>query len=431
MSKLILTVTDFMADRFRHLNSFRGQKFNMTRMLSEYDGCCVITGRLFPADSEIGFTREKCADGKMRPIVAIATEIEKQMKDLRVGVEKPEAPAARLDSKSHRIPADRISGPQKQASDIFENESCNLIEESRAGGGKTTMLRHHASYRKENEKFVYLAFNKKNAKEGKKKLPPTVPSLTTHSFMGDVIRSNGLKIGFKADKTKTMQILNELFPAMNNKQRKKIRRATSKLVGLAKAYACKHDDYVGIGTVMDQYRFDLEKEDDSEAVIELTSNVLQMSMPSSKYGLMYDYNDMLYWPIVLEMVFPKYNVILADECQDFNVCQIEMLRNLGIMGARLVIVGDPFQAIYRFRGADSKAWGKLCAVLEESPRGAKRVLFPTNYRCPKKVLAYVRDNTHVKDIEAAPNAIEGDVRENMTYTQVIEALVAEYGGRAA
>jgi hypothetical protein len=328
-----------------------------------------------------------------------------------------------------RIDPELISPEQQMASDIFEFETCNIIEESRAGGGKTTMLKHHASFRKSDQRIMYLAFNKKNAREGKKKLPREVQSLTTHSFMGGVIRDNQYNIGREAEKTKMAQILNDLYPHLNNRQRKQIRKAAMKLCNLAKAFACRPDDLDGIRAVMAKYKFNLDDPKDYEDVVELVGEMLKMALPSSKWGLMYDFNDMLWWPIVLDMTFPSFYAILADECQDFNMCQIEMLRRLALAGARLVIVGDPFQAVYRFRGADSEAWGKLCNMLRSLPRGAKDVLFPTNYRCCKAVIDFVVAHTRVKDIKAAPNAPQGSVNTEMSYGQILEALIAEYGGR--
>ena len=48
--------------------------------------------------------------------------------------------------------------------------------------------------------------------------------------------------------------------------------------------------------------------------------------------------------------------ILIDEFQDANLAQIELVRLLAGEGANVFAVGDPDQAIYRFRGATAGAF---------------------------------------------------------------------------
>ena len=48
--------------------------------------------------------------------------------------------------------------------------------------------------------------------------------------------------------------------------------------------------------------------------------------------------------------------ILADEFQDANVAQIKILSLLAGPEGNIFAVGDPDQAIYRFRGASSAAF---------------------------------------------------------------------------
>jgi superfamily I DNA/RNA helicase len=41
-----------------------------------------------------------------------------------------------------------------------------------------------------------------------------------------------------------------------------------------------------------------------------------------------DFDDMLYLPLVLSLPIPKYDLVLTDESQDFNLCQILILEKL-------------------------------------------------------------------------------------------------------
>jgi exodeoxyribonuclease V beta subunit len=52
----------------------------------------------------------------------------------------------------------------------------------------------------------------------------------------------------------------------------------------------------------------------------------------------------------------NYKVVLLDEAQDTEAQQFELLRAMQREGTSLIIVGDPKQSIYRFRGADLDAF---------------------------------------------------------------------------
>lgn len=326
----------------------------------------------------------------------------------------------------YRIPADQISTHQLAVEEYFNCESGNIIMGARAGSGKTTMLKHLASFRKPGRRMVYLAFGKKNAAEGQKKLPREVNCCTTHSFCGRWLRDN-MKLPEKSDQKKNFRIMEDIYPSMNNKDRRRIRKAAFRLIGLGKNFAVKPGDVdgpAGLRTVMSQYSFELENEREADTVLEITAEAMVKSMPEPS-GLIYDYDDMLWWPVVLGLEPPKFDDVLADECQDFNACQIELLRRMESRGSRIIAVGDPYQAVFRFRGADCDAYDKLKAMLELTTRGCKELILPTNYRCGKAIIDYVRDRTIVKDIEASVDAIEGEVIEDMGYTDIIDMIVQE------
>jgi DNA helicase II / ATP-dependent DNA helicase PcrA len=74
--------------------------------------------------------------------------------------------------------------------------------------------------------------------------------------------------------------------------------------------------------------------------------------------------------------------ILVDEFQDANVAQIRILRRLAGDGQNVFAVGDPDQAIYRFRGASSAAF----ALFQHHFAGAKLVALEQNRRSTTAVL---------------------------------------------
>jgi exodeoxyribonuclease V beta subunit len=62
----------------------------------------------------------------------------------------------------------------------------------------------------------------------------------------------------------------------------------------------------------------------------------------------------------------RYDVVLVDEFQDTDPVQWEIMHQaFGGPGSTLVLIGDPKQAIYAFRGADVDAYLKASRIVEE------------------------------------------------------------------
>jgi exodeoxyribonuclease V beta subunit len=76
-------------------------------------------------------------------------------------------------------------------------------------------------------------------------------------------------------------------------------------------------------------------------------------------------------PLACERLRQRYQVVLVDEFQDTDPVQWKVVRTaFGHGGTTLVLVGDPKQAIYSFRGADVHAYlqaarqGRTCTLAE-------------------------------------------------------------------
>jgi DNA helicase II / ATP-dependent DNA helicase PcrA len=74
--------------------------------------------------------------------------------------------------------------------------------------------------------------------------------------------------------------------------------------------------------------------------------------------------------------------ILADEFQDVNFAQVKILQKLAGKERNVFAVGDPDQAIYRFRGASSAAFG----LFQEHFPEAKMVVLEKNRRSTTTIL---------------------------------------------
>ena len=78
-----------------------------------------------------------------------------------------------------------------------------------------------------------------------------------------------------------------------------------------------------------------------------------------EYGLMH-HDDVLYftyklikkYPSIIDFLIAKYPFILIDEYQDTNSIQHWIFQHLADAGAKITIIGDKAQSIYKFAGSD-------------------------------------------------------------------------------
>ncbi|THF69159.1 AAA family ATPase [Deinococcus sp. Arct2-2] len=87
-------------------------------------------------------------------------------------------------------------------------------------------------------------------------------------------------------------------------------------------------------------------------------------------------------PSVLDRVQDRARFIHVDEYQDTNKAQYEMTRLLASRDRNLLVVGDPDQSIYKFRGADIQN----ILDFQKDYADAKVYMLEHNYRSSAKVL---------------------------------------------
>ncbi|MCX6137686.1 MAG: ATP-dependent helicase [Ignavibacteriales bacterium] len=97
----------------------------------------------------------------------------------------------------------------------------------------------------------------------------------------------------------------------------------------------------------------------------------------------------------------RFHYILADEFQDLNAAQMQMLRILALPRNHLFAVGDDDQMIYGWRGASVRY---LIAFAEMYP-SAQQIVLQTNYRSSRDVVRHSR-----RLIEYNAHRIAKDIR---------------------
>jgi superfamily I DNA/RNA helicase len=100
------------------------------------------------------------------------------------------------------------------------------------------------------------------------------------------------------------------------------------------------------------------------------------------------------------------SVIFADEAQDFSALEMALLQKWGNAAGRLVIVGDPFQSLYEWRGADADVVFPPIG----SRNGDYRIL-GQSYRVPQAVhtaaMCWIAKMPGFEPIEYLPTAEPG------------------------
>jgi len=380
---------------------------------------------------------------------------------LTEGVEKDDV-EEKITGPKGRIPEGMISEYQRSIESNFINGDSHMVINALAGTGKTSVLKHISSFKPPGEKWLYLVFNKKNQVEAQGEFPPGVTVMTSHAFMGKVLGqtrdSDDLpKTQIKDNRSRHGTIVDriveksKLFPRTKPSYKFPKGRANftakmivNQVVGLAKANALDPRDSAisrkikemivgfGISTILKDANTETERDYISE-VIETSVEVLGLSLPGAASGpdkYLRDHNDTLWYPAIFRGAanWPSgYDVVLADEIQDFNNCQIVMLDELAKKGSKIVAVGDHNQSIYMFRGAKTDAFSNVESMLKNTDKGAVINELPVNYRCGTAIVDYVNQNpnTPVSSLQAGVS-YEGEVNVNMDRDTTLNSFEKEW-----
>ena len=108
----------------------------------------------------------------------------------------------------------------------------------------------------------------------------------------------------------------------------------------------------------------------------------------------WDYEDLIARPTLLLNRDPeigasyrrRFRHLLVDEYQDLNEAQYKMFRQLAGPGAEIMVIGDPDQAIYGFRGASPAYFRRF----REDWPAAEVCHFEETYRLPAPILQAAR-----------------------------------------
>lgn len=272
--------------------------------------------------------------------------------------------------------------PSPQQLSIFDfvsNDTRSLIVEARAGSGKTTTLVELAKLIPSSKLALFLAFNKNIASELQSRLPLNIQAKTFHSHCFSALQRN-LPKRPKVEQDKVRWILQD---SLSRSDLFKYGKYVTRLVGYAKNAGLGtdilSDDHVSWFALVDHFSLQGDSENFNEdTAIEIAQSTLAKS---NEETWRIDFDDMIYLALLRNVSFDKCNFVMLDEAQDTNGVQRALVHRMLAPDGRLIAVGDPFQSIYGFRGADVDAMDTLakefsCVTLPLS----------VSYRCSIEVV---------------------------------------------
>ena len=295
--------------------------------------------------------------------------------------------------------------PQQEA--IFEwfraAARRNLVVRARAGTGKTTTIIEGIA-RAPEDKILLAAFNKRIAVELQAKMRTgNAEAKTLHALGYKFVLRNWTNC--RLDEKRGWRLAVATDPTAPDDMVKLIQQIAAAAKG-----CCPLGTVEQVAAMAEEQDLLADEEWEEEGWTSLRLATLAkkaMAAACMRDGTI-DYDDMVFVPVANKWVRPWFDMVVIDEAQDMNACQILMAQRCA--RGRVVVVGDDRQAIYGFRGADSGSLDRLKAELKADELG-----LTVTYRCPKTVVE--RAQQYVPDFVAASTAPTGTVT-----TSTVEAM---------
>ena len=312
---------------------------------------------------------------------------------------------------------------QETILDAVQNGTRNLTVSAVAGSGKTTTIVH--ATRLAGSGVGFAAFNSHIVDELRERLGSTSDAVTLHSLGFRILRSHRPSIYLDKDKVRTK--LKTLFPQHHregSKQWKGRYFLKDEYASLGDVVNICRQQYEfptgdGVKTIRDAcYRQNVDlppHKDDQEEIWELANEATREVMDDTTTC---DYADQLAMPLHHGWVRPQYQTLFIDEAQDLS--PVQHLLGLG-SGERIVGVGDPFQSIMGFAGADINSFPNMIQRLSETARGNTTLPLSCCFRCPASHLEVAQ--ILVPGIMPKPNT-EAGIIDNATSVTMVETATA-------
>lgn len=276
---------------------------------------------------------------------------------------------------------------------VLQNPRTNLLINALAGAAKTSTLRFLCKYLPV-QPTLSLAFNKRIADEMAKVLPGHVRCATMNSVGHRVW---GAAVG-KRLTLETRKNYNLVKEAIDKLPRREKNEAFDIMGDIMKTISrAKLSGYIPPGvpqgrSLLEEAEFfgALEEAPD-DWFIDMVNGCIKTGVQQA-YGGLIDFDDQIYMPTLFGGSFPQHARVKVDEAQDLSPLNHAMIDKLVGPSTQITAVGDPWQSIYAFRGADTTSMSRLRDrfVMTE-------MTLSVSFRCPIEVVKNARQRVpHMK-----------------------------------
>ena len=296
---------------------------------------------------------------------------------------------------------------QQAIFDAVEGTTENLTLVARAGAAKTTTL---TGTRKgelagvvqrlpQKKRVLCLAFNKAIAEEMVKRIPANAEARTLNS------------LGFRAlgrflPKWPALRE-NKLYTIMRDMDYHGDSEAFGEILQACKlAKAIGYINHPMCRSLVDEHElFEALPLEYEAADKQFILKVLDESTRWVFEENVVDFADQLLISTLHKSIaFDRYDVVLVDEAQDLSALNHAMVKKLVKGKTRLIVAGDPLQAIYGFRGAHEQSMEELSTMFN-----CTELKLCTTFRCAKSIVEHVQ--WLAPDMVAWEGASQGQIED--------------------
>lgn len=302
----------------------------------------------------------------------------------------------------------KVSELQKAIFELILKEPQASIQiEATAGSGKTSTLLNITSLVQ--CQCLFLAFNKHIVKEIEEKL--TARGIK-HAAV-KTVHSSGYGVLAKEIKTKLKPIehkyrdlvddylLDRGIEALLTSDEKNAVYRLLEFVQSSLSDPASEDD---INYLINFHSLDID-EDRLELAMQIVQAALEEGERVARNQGVVSFTDMIWLPWKWDLSPKKFDLVLGDEIQDWNKASLDLVRKCKSRNGRFVLVGDPYQSLYGFAGADPQMWERIGDVVKAS--NGKEMPLSESFRCAKAIVQEARK--YNPKIVAAESNPEGKV----------------------
>lgn len=333
--------------------------------------------------------------------------------------------------------------------DFIERGTGNGIIDAVAGAGKTTTLMGCVSHIPNINDVIYCAFNTSIRKEIQKKFKDNnqnVKVSTIHALGFQMLRATKK---FHLDDYKYNHIIKEpqffdtLIPDIDkilgyhshptvaelrqleerrdildwnekndlNEGQQYVGKIIRRLLDINQKYRCTleegdvkcYDAMIRHFGIIPYYEQSMSTyNDEVEAYFRLHQKLIKEGNSMAISHGIIDFTDQIYLPFIMNLTAQKkYGFVFVDECQDLSKAQVKVVEKYLCEDGRLLAVGDPYQAIYGFAGADCNSFQRVTKAFNCTVLGLTDC-----FRCPQEVIRLAQSlRSDIKGFKDYPGKI--------------------------